>query len=138
MIIILHVRLHAKDDTFKRRKSNVALPSTLIPPETITIETPIYPVRQLLLPEYKHSPAEQSVSRNDTDEDADPGALETNLIPVLVQDTSSCNLTLRRELGLVHAVAAGATGVRLMLELIDHHALEDPSLRIVSLHVSES
>jgi hypothetical protein len=26
----------------------------------------------------------------------------------------------------------------LMLELIDHHALEDPSLRIVSLHVSES
>jgi hypothetical protein len=110
----------------------------LIPPKSITIETPIYPIRQLLLPKYKHSPAEQSVSRNDTDEDADPGALETNLIPVLVQNTSSCNLTLRRELRLVHAVAAGATGVRLMLELIDHHALEDPSLRVVSRHVSES
>lgn len=93
------------------------------------ILNPPYPTRPPLLPDYKHEPAEQSVTSNDTDEDPNPCPPETSLIPVLIQNPNSRNLALGRKLGLVHAVAARATGVRLMLKLIYHHTLEDPSLR---------
>lgn len=80
------------------------------------------------LAQVNDDPAQQAIDGDDADQDADPSALFADRIAVLLQHRSPRDLALSRQLRHVHALTPATTAVSPLTELIDHHALEDPSL----------
>lgn len=84
--------------------------------------------------EPKDEPAESTVTGDDTDHDAHPLAGVANVVAVVVKHCSAADETLVGEIGVVHAGALVARGLRrcaskgASAELVDHHALEDVGL----------
>jgi hypothetical protein len=124
--VLSYVHAPTQTNDFSSINSAVTPPFYFVP--DILPKSSQVPSSHPLLPECKYSPAEQSVPCDDTNKYTNPGPFVSSPVSVLVQDTSSCNPALRSKLCLVHAIAAHTTGIGLVLELIDHHPLENPSL----------
>lgn len=69
-------------------------------------------------------PSHQPIRHNNPHQDSNPLSPLVGTVAVRLQNARSRNAALALEFGRVHAVAPVTAGVRRMLELIHHHALE--------------